>query len=82
MGRHFLLPCRTKLSQRLLMHAGDDEQAPLPQQLLRKYIAYARQYCHPRLTDEARQVLQAFYLHLRQQTVQGSSMPVTVRLVF
>ena len=61
------------------MHAGDDEQAPLPQQLLRKYIAYARQYCHPRLTDEARLVLQAFYLHLRQQTGQGSSMPVTVR---
>jgi DNA helicase MCM8 len=55
---------------------GDDD--PLPPQLLRKYIAYAKQYVHPRLSDEAKQVIGSFYLHLRGQTVPGSSTPVTV----
>ena len=68
-------PLRPPLSQRLLQHPSDDL---LPPQLLRKYIAYARQYCHPRLSDAAREVLQAFYLHLRQQAAPGSSTPVTV----
>ena len=47
---------RPPLSQRLAQRGPDDDLVPL--QLLRKYIAYARQYCHPRLTDEARDVLQ------------------------
>lgn len=44
-----------RLSQRLLLRPNDDF-SPLPAQLLRKYIAYARQYVSPRLTDEALQV--------------------------
>ena len=46
------------------MRPGEE---PLPVQLLRKYIAYARQYVRPRLSDEACEVLQAFYLKLREQ---------------
>ncbi|GAX76612.1 hypothetical protein CEUSTIGMA_g4058.t1 [Chlamydomonas eustigma] len=70
-------PSRLPLSQRLMTRHGDDD--PLPPQLLRKYIAYAKQYVHPRLSDEARQVIGSFYLHLRGQTVPGSSTPVTAR---
>ena len=39
---------RPPLLERLKARRADDE--PLPTQLLRKYIAYARQYVHPRLT--------------------------------
>lgn len=49
-----LLPWTCRLSQRLLLRPNDDF-SPLPAQLLRKYIAYARQYVSPRLTDEALQ---------------------------
>ena len=42
---------RPSLVQRLWVRKADDE--PLPPQLLRKYIAYARQYVHPVLTGQA-----------------------------
>ena len=42
---------RPSLVQRLRVRKADDE--PLPPQLLRKYIAYARQYVHPVLTGES-----------------------------
>jgi DNA helicase MCM8 len=40
---------------------------PIPPALLRKYVAYARHYCHPVLTNEAAAVLQNFYLDLREK---------------
>lgn len=42
---------RPSLLERLKVVKPDDEH--LPKQLLRKYIAYARQYCHPRLSGTA-----------------------------
>ena len=46
---------RVSLKRRLRLDlAGADEAfAPLPRGLMRKYIAYAVAYCHPRLTLEA-----------------------------
>ena len=48
-------------------------------QLLRKYIGYARTYVAPRLTEEAGEVLRAFYLDLRRQSAVADGLPVTVR---
>lgn len=42
------------LAARLVPQAGDE---PLPTPLLRKYVAYARRYCHPLLSDDAKHVL-------------------------
>lgn len=42
---------RQTLLERLRARRPDDD--PLPQQLIRKYIAYARQYVHPRLTRKS-----------------------------
>jgi DNA replicative helicase MCM subunit Mcm2 (Cdc46/Mcm family) len=72
-------PPRAKLAQRLQMTQQDSAVHTLPVPLLRKYIAYARAYVHPKLSDEARQVLQAFYLKLRAQAGPMDSAPVTVR---
>ncbi|KAM4695002.1 DNA helicase MCM8 isoform 2-T2 [Discoglossus pictus] len=52
---------------------------PIPHQLLRKYIAYARQYVHPKLSPDAAQVLQDFYLELRKQNQGIDSTPITTR---
>lgn len=39
----------------------------IPHELISKYIAYARQYVHPKLSPEACKVIQDFYLKLRQK---------------
>jgi len=66
------------LSERLRMTSEDNlELIPLP--LLRKYIAYARQYVHPRLSPEAAATLQDFYLMLRARHRSPDGTPVTTR---
>ncbi|PNW71712.1 hypothetical protein CHLRE_16g665950v5 [Chlamydomonas reinhardtii] len=70
---------RVPLSQRLKLSGAEGDNAKLPIPLLKKYVQYARTYCHPRLSEEAKQVLQAFYLQMRAQAVPGSKNPVTAR---
>ncbi len=41
--------------------------APIPSDLLKKYIKYARKSCHPVLTEEAKEEIKEFYLKLRGQ---------------
>ena len=57
---------------------SDEAHDPLPMQLLQKYIAYARQYCHPVLSDDAKQVLKEYYCKLRQDSLTMEGTPVTV----
>jgi DNA helicase MCM8 len=55
-------------------------RALLPPPLLKKYLAFARRYCHPLLTPEAALVLKGFYGRLRAEF--GSveeGVPVTTR---
>uniref|UniRef100_A0A8D2AVD5 DNA helicase MCM8 n=1 Tax=Sciurus vulgaris TaxID=55149 RepID=A0A8D2AVD5_SCIVU len=66
------------LSERLKLVPGETID-PIPHQLLRKYIGYARQYVCPRLSTEAAQVLQDFYLELRKQSQRLNSSPITTR---
>ncbi|PSQ57103.1 MCM family protein, partial [Halobacteriales archaeon SW_7_71_33] len=48
--------------------------------LLQKYIAYAKQNCHPRMTDAARAAIQEFYTDLRAKgTDENAPVPVTAR---
>ena len=41
--------------------------APIPSDLLKKYIKLARRTCHPVLTEEAKEEIKEFYLKLRGQ---------------
>lgn len=41
------------------------QKTPLPADLVRDYISYARENCHPKLTREAAAVLKDYYMNLR-----------------
>lgn len=66
------------LSERLKIGRNEEFDA-IPSQLLRKYVGYARTYVHPKLTPAAAEVLQNFYLDLRQQHHSADSTPITIR---
>jgi DNA helicase MCM8 len=55
---------RLPLRQRLAW-VHDFQKEPLPASLVRDYIAYAREYCKPKLTPEAAIVLKDYYMQLR-----------------
>ncbi|XP_044516641.1 DNA helicase MCM8 isoform X3 [Gracilinanus agilis] len=66
------------LSERLKISPGENLD-PIPHHLLRKYVGYSRQYVHPKLSPEAAQILQDFYLELRKQTQLLNGTPITTR---
>jgi len=54
----------------------------LPPPLIKKLVAYARQYVHPKLSEEAKGIVKDFYLQLRQRAAGDASSPaVTHRLL-
>ncbi|XP_071552427.1 DNA helicase MCM8-like [Panulirus ornatus] len=66
------------LSEYLKYRSGEPFD-PIPHQLMRKYICYARKYVHPRLTTGAAKILQHFYLDLRHRHQSTNSTPITTR---
>ncbi|KAL2533674.1 minichromosome maintenance 8 [Abeliophyllum distichum] len=57
----------------------DGDFVPLPGPLIRKYIAYARTYVFPRMTRPAAEILQKFYLRLRDHNTSSDGTPITAR---
>ena len=55
---------RLSLSDRLSW-VTEMQKEPLPADLVRDYIAYAREYCKPKLTREAAAVLKNYFMELR-----------------
>ena len=55
---------RLPLSERLAW-VHDFQKQALPADLVRDYIAYAREYCKPKLTQEAASVLKDYFMELR-----------------
>ncbi|KAG0347233.1 DNA replication licensing factor mcm8 [Podila humilis] len=66
------------LGERLKLRPEEDLEL-IPPALLRKYIAYARKYVMPRLSQEAADLLQEFYLMLRVKHRSPDGTPVTTR---
>uniref|UniRef100_A0A5K3F6R8 DNA helicase n=1 Tax=Mesocestoides corti TaxID=53468 RepID=A0A5K3F6R8_MESCO len=66
------------LEARLRFRSG--RRQPLSPYVLRKYIAYARAYVHPRMTPEAALIVREFYLKLRKcRGEQRDVFQVTIR---
>jgi DNA helicase MCM8 len=71
---------RVPLEKRLAWVTSFNE--PLPADLVRDYVAYAREYCKPKLTSEASVVLKEYYLNLRHPANgrhRQDSVPITTR---
>lgn len=56
-------------------------EGPIPQDLLRKYLLYAKKAVHPKLQAQAADKIQSFYTTLRRESYATGGMPVTVRQV-
>lgn len=55
---------RMPLSDRLSW-VNNFQKEPLPANLVKDFIAYAREYCKPKLTAEAAAVLKEYFMNLR-----------------
>ncbi len=59
---------------------SSEEPPPIPPELLRKYIAYARKNVKPKLSTEAVKKLRDFYLEMRSKGEQPDApVPITAR---
>ncbi|MEM0201975.1 MAG: hypothetical protein QXR73_02265, partial [Candidatus Micrarchaeaceae archaeon] len=56
-------------------------EPPIPQDLLRKYIAYAKQHIKPLLTSEASKKIEEFYISLRKLGIKQGAVPITPRQI-
>ncbi len=61
----------------------DKLKPPIKKDLFKKYIAFAKQNCKPKISDEAMKTIEDFYLNLRSQTsTEGEgvrSVPISAR---
>ncbi|RLI33650.1 Minichromosome maintenance protein MCM [Candidatus Bathyarchaeota archaeon] len=73
----------TQLAEHILnVHRrGGPATPPIPPELLRKYVSYARSKVFPRLSEEAARHLKEFYLKMRElsQGAEGSPIAITPR---
>ena len=62
-------------------HFGEEEVAPVIEaDLLKKYVAYARKNCHPKLTREAGEEIKKFFIELREKAAsEEAPVPITLR---
>ncbi|HSO25836.1 MAG TPA: minichromosome maintenance protein MCM, partial [Methanobacteriaceae archaeon] len=61
-------------------HKEDNMHFEIDPELLRKYIAYARRNVHPILTEQAMDVLEEFYVSMRNNSIDDDSpVPITAR---
>ncbi|XP_019880539.1 DNA replication licensing factor Mcm2 [Aethina tumida] len=56
-----------------------DNEMAIPQELLKKYIVYARENIHPKLQNMDQDKVANIYSQLRQESLATGSLPITVR---
>lgn len=68
--------------QHRLPWVNNFQKQPLPMQQVKDYIAYAREYCRPKMTDAAAEVLSDYFMKLRHPGMNESkkdNVPITTR---
>lgn len=66
----------------LELHKNNIEEPPIKTELLRKFVAYARQKVFPKLTDEAIEELKDYFIKMRASAGTGASaraVPISAR---
>ncbi len=68
------------ISRETVENIQEEVEPVINPELLRKYVAYAKQNCHPRMTEAARSAIEEFYVDLRSQGAdEDDPVPVTAR---
>jgi len=72
-----------KITEHVLKSREDDYEASRPKlesSFIRKYIAYAKGHCNPRMTKEVGKMLKNFYVDQRKRAEGGAApIPITLR---
>ncbi|MBI1978470.1 MAG: minichromosome maintenance protein MCM [Candidatus Aenigmarchaeota archaeon] len=72
----------TKIAEHILSsrHFGGEDATPIiDNETFKKYVAYARKNCRPKLSHEAADEIKAFYLSLRERSGEESPISITPR---
>lgn len=69
----------SKLNKTMVEVYEDPEIEPIPQDLLKKYIMFARERIHPKLHQIDRERISRLYTELRRESLATGSIPITVR---
>merc|ERR1719230_1883175 len=69
--------CKPRMQQRATSYEVD----PIPQDLLKKYIIYARQRVKPQVSDIDKEKLATFYKDIRQESFRSGGAPMTARYI-
>merc|ERR1712178_2375 len=67
--------CKPRMQQKAASYEAD----PIAQDLLRKYIIYARQRVKPQVSDIDKEKLATFYKDIRQEAFRNGGAPMTAR---
>jgi DNA replication licensing factor MCM2 len=59
---------------------GPKQEGEIPQELLRKYILYARERCHPKLYQIDQDKVARLFADMRRESLATGAYPITVRL--
>ncbi|KAL4900829.1 hypothetical protein BDW74DRAFT_161168 [Aspergillus multicolor] len=57
----------------------DENDGEIPQELLRKYILYAREHCHPKLYQIDQDKVARLFADMRRESLATGAYPITVR---
>ena len=81
-ARHILVQHQAAGAQLAQIEEYEQVEAPpIEPELLRKYIAYARQHVKPVLSPEASNRIQEFYVELRKLGIKQGAVPITPRQI-
>ncbi len=80
----FILVDRPGESDKLLadyilnVHRGQGISDFIDIEMLKKYIAYARKYVSPVLSDEAKELIQSFFVEMRKKSSESPDSPILI----
>jgi len=61
------------------VHSSFEEiKPPIDPGLLRKYIAYAKRYVKPKLSEEARKMISDFFVEMRRASAENKEAPIAI----
>lgn len=60
------------------MHSDKAVKDVIPVDLLKKYIAFARKYVSPKLSNEAKKLLADFYVEMRKKSADNPNSPILI----